>query len=714
MMCAAAFGLTNVYWAGGESGDWSDPNNWSPKQAPIDSTYCAILTPRTTNITITVSGDLTVGQVLFGVMGEAQTSEDYFPMITIKGPGKLKTTTGSYVYEKRRCEFTDGLEFSPPNIWTSYSNYVVRVKNGATLNSEYAPQGSNGILILEDGGVLNAERFSAGEDYTLCIKGGELNVSVILTLNSKTKFTWDGGKITVKYPVSDPRLVPDRADEILNMVSAQNYVSMPVGAGKSYELNGFIYTTNSVPGSNGAVEFAGGGSYWHGTGGFHACRILFPYGITRTEFDISTICIGSSFYPRASSTDCRCDIYGGVEFGSFGNWNFGGSQVGSVYLRGPIKVNTLDCYDGETKRTVDMSNLYPRPTSTLELTGGGVVTGCVRNAACQFDAVTVTNGTKLVVKRLTKQPFLTQKLNVCAGSTLELTAGTAPIETFETPSIDPTATVLVNLPASPVSGNRYPILSTSSTNDVDISRFVLTATDPGAWRIAQTFGRVYLTDDVVVEPAFDYEWTGAVNGNWSEPGNWKNGIVPNASDARVAFRSSNQVAVTNDIDGLKVYNIRFDNGGPFTLLGKEIALASAGLNTATNDAIYVCGGAPATIACPIKGASDSNWMSFKIDYDSCLTLLGNITKSGWAGLSFRGDARFGGTVSTSVTYTYGSSDNARATIATILPGSKLTCSSQNQNNLGGSLRIVKDAEAVYKGGEVLFQWRQDAFRGWFA
>ena len=26
-ICTAAFGLTNVYWAGGESGDWSDPNN---------------------------------------------------------------------------------------------------------------------------------------------------------------------------------------------------------------------------------------------------------------------------------------------------------------------------------------------------------------------------------------------------------------------------------------------------------------------------------------------------------------------------------------------------------------------------------------------------------------------------------------------------------------------------------------------------------------
>ena len=691
-MCAAAFGLTNVYWNGGESGDWDDPNNWSPKQAPVDATYCAILTPRTKDTVINVSGNLTVGQVLFGVTGEKQTDEDYFPMITIKGPGSITTTTGCYIYNKRRCCF-DNFTFSPLDFWhPDATNYVISLRNGATLNHSYFVHNENGVIDIEDS-TLNCGRFNFGSRNAIRIVNGEVNIATEIKISSVTNFIWDGGRIIAKYPISDPRLVPDRADETLVMTSPQNYIEMPAGPGTVYDLVGKMVQTNSTH-SGGAI-YSSGYTCWRGGGEMYAEWFRFPYQ-TRTELALSKMCIGRQIYANTSHADSRIDIHGGIEFGAFGDWSSSpDGRVASIYLRGPITVNTRDCYDGETLHTIDLGNLYPRPTSILEATGGGVVTACVRSAICPFDAVVVTNGTRLIVKKLAKQPFLSQKLSVCASSTLELTAGTHPVEVFETPYIDPTATVLVNLPASPVSGTRYPILSTSSTNEVDISRFVLNAANPGAWRIAESFGRVYLTDDAVVATAFDYEWTGAVNGNWSEPGNWANGVVPNASDARVAFRSGNQIVVTNDVDGLKVYNIRFDNGGPFTLFGKAITIAGTSLNSATNDAIYVCGGAPATIVAPIKGIN-SNWMSFKIDYDSCLNVLGNVSSS--YGFSIIGDVRFGGAVTVPVLYTYGTKNNSRATRQIFLAGSSKTVSNQSQPNLGGSYWVAKGAEIVLKGG----------------
>ena len=692
MMCAAAFGLTNVYWAGGESGDWNDPNNWNPKQAPVDATYCAILTPRTKDAVINVSGNLTVGQVLFGVTGEKQTDDDYFPMITLKGPGSITTSTGCYIYEKRRCCF-DNFTFSPIDLWhPDVTNYVISLRNGATLNNNYFVQDRNGVIDIEDS-TLNCDRFNFGSRNKIRIVNSEVNVAIEMQIGSVTNFLWEGGRITVKYPIGDPRLVPDRADETLVMTSPQNYIQMPAGPGTVYDLVGKMVQTNSTH-SGGAI-YSSGYTCWRGGGEMYAEHFKFPYQ-TRTELVLSKMCIGRQMYANTSHTDSRIDIHCGIEFGAFGDWSSSpAGRIASIYLRGPVKVNTRDCYDGETLHTIDLGNLYPRPTSSLEVTGGGVVTACVRSAAFPFDAIVVTNGTRLVAARLAKQPLLAQKLSVFAASTLELTAGTCPIEVLETPYIDPAATVLVNLPASPMSGNRYPILSTSSTNAVDISRFVLNAADPGAWRIAESFGRVYLTDDAVVATAFDYEWTGAVNGNWSEPGNWANGVVPNTKSLWAAFRSGNQIAVTNDVDGLGVNNIRFDEGGPFTLCGKSIALKSSSL-VATNDSVYVCGKTPVTITCPITKSSGDSWLNFYVNADSMLSVLGDVTASG--GLAIVGNVRFGGNVTTTRFYIFGSRSNSRAAIATFLPGSKMTCSNQTINNLGGSLCIMDSAEVVYLKG----------------
>jgi autotransporter-associated beta strand protein len=118
--------------------------------------------------------------------------------------------------------------------------------------------------------------------------------------------------------------------------------------------------------------------------------------------------------------------------------------------------------------------------------------------------------------------------------------------------------------------------------------------------------------------------------------------------------------------------------------------------TGTNDSVYVCGTPHSTITCPITKSSGSGWMSFYVNADSMLSVLGDITASG--GLSIIGNVRFGGTITTTSFYIYGARSNSRATVATFLPGSKMTCSNMANDNLGGSLVIRKSAEVIFKKG----------------
>lgn len=72
-------------------------------------------------------------------------------------------------------------------------------------------------------------------------------------------------------------------------------------------------------------------------------------------------------------------------------------------------------------------------------------------------------------------------------------------------------------------------------------------------------------------------WTGAVNGNWSNGGNWSgcdNAGVPEAGDSLVFSSGASNMSMTNNLN-LTFNEITFNNGGSYTVAGNAVSVSSA-------------------------------------------------------------------------------------------------------------------------------------------
>jgi hypothetical protein len=155
--------------------------------------------------------------------------------------------------------------------------------------------------------------------------------------------------------------------------------------------------------------------------------------------------------------------------------------------------------------------------------------------------------------------------------------------------MSPSATQLtVNHPGvgSPVSFTNLTFNTTPTTgfylraNDTDgPSPFPLTIdmnnptpATPGAF-LQVTNGAVVNWPGVIPAPT----WTGSVNTDWSNPGNWSSGTVPTVSDSVVIPAAANQPTLTAPVS-VKAVNI---TGGQLTLGGQTMTVAQTFTTTGT-------------------------------------------------------------------------------------------------------------------------------------
>lgn len=82
-------------------------------------------------------------------------------------------------------------------------------------------------------------------------------------------------------------------------------------------------------------------------------------------------------------------------------------------------------------------------------------------------------------------------------------------------------------------------------------------------------------DALVMHIEKGYLFTGAVNGNFSETGNWSGGRKPSAGDGtNVVIKVGGAMSVTNDIPGLVLSTIMFKGSAAVTVLGDFAGVAS--------------------------------------------------------------------------------------------------------------------------------------------
>ncbi len=124
-----------------------------------------------------------------------------------------------------------------------------------------------------------------------------------------------------------------------------------------------------------------------------------------------------------------------------------------------------------------------------------------------------------------------------------------------------------------------------------------------------TTGNVFYDNFSVTWNSGSRTWTGAgANGNWNTAANW-GGAVP-VSGGALTFNGTTRQTSTNDLSGLSVPCLKFNNGG-FALYGNALTVSSAITNSTGNSALN----SPLTLGGAVRLQSDAG----------TLTLGGTIT-----------------------------------------------------------------------------------------
>ena len=119
-------------------------------------------------------------------------------------------------------------------------------------------------------------------------------------------------------------------------------------------------------------------------------------------------------------------------------------------------------------------------------------------------------------------------------------------------------------------------------------------------------------DALVMHIEKGYLFTGAVNGNFSETGNWSGGRKPSAGDGtNVVIKVGGAMSVTNDIPGLVLSTIMFKGSAAVTVLGDiagvvSIVNESTAVQTFAGRVTFGDGSAPIEVC----ASSDSAYVDF--------------------------------------------------------------------------------------------------------
>ena len=189
-----------------------------------------------------------------------------------------------------------------------------------------------------------------------------------------------------------------------------------------------------------------------------------------------------------------------------------------------------------------------------------------------------------------------------------------------------------------------------------------------------------------------FTWTGAVDANWSNNGNWLGGVAPtnNAVGVNVTFDSNTtRFTSTNNLTGLSLGTVTFNNTG--VTLNGNAATITGGItaSTSANNNIVDLPLALSGTATVTLGDSGTGGVLY---LHNVLSGTGNLTKAGVGGLYLQGNNTYAGLTTINAGTVAVTNNNALG----LADG---TPASQTIVNAGGSLMLA--ADGLHIGNESL-------------
>lgn len=276
----------------------------------------------------------------------------------------------------------------------------------------------------------------------------------------------------------------------------------------------------------------------------------------------------------------------------------------------------------------------------IEVSGGRLTTTggtCVKGSS-----MTVTGGTVANSKTLTFNAGSALTVSGCTvnfgtismadGSTLTLGPDAvlqiSPSSSIKCRTInaDSTARIEIVIPEGATASRKCPIMLPPGVSAEDLS-ITLSGAATG-WSLQHVGNMVFITGGVTTTPTATYEWTGAVDGNWSTPGNWFGGAAP-VANASIYLSGETQAVMTNDFTDSRTFARIFIRSGsaPFLIRGNPVRLNVTATGWNSNHAIRSESGFPVVFEAQVVYAQDPQMAFFATKDKGYLAFLGGLTSS---------------------------------------------------------------------------------------
>lgn len=714
----ASFGFGHYsVWKGG-SGNWSDADMWD--RAPEAGDY--IVFSNDSPAVVMIDAD-TVQFASFD-LAPAAPGEVGQP-VTLRGTGAAwqgASYLTDFVIGAGRTLIIDGPELAAVHSMVVDTNAVLRITGGSFLNrvdGEFGLILKPGASVVVDGGELSVCKiFNAdAAGSRLALAAGTVRVrtrGAFTTFDtSLTDFLFTGGTLFVNESITSDEsyLLPPKGARLENLYSYGTVQGSLTEAGGVYVLGGALVATNR---SDGTFELkTGTNQSLIGGGELYVPTLTYGSSIT-ADADLSKICLSQNFGATAYSG--KFNFCGGVTFGCWGDVSVNGAKMSPFYVYGPLTVDTLDCFDGETHRSFSLENQWFYLTGMTAFTGRGGGTIAIRtkdNSGLGYLSDFALAADTTLYLTNASEKIVADTLTLGARSVLAVGANRVSVAASQT--VDPAATIRYGL-KSLAAGSRYILWEGPFGTTPPVNCFAFDPALPSGWFITNVNNVAWVSDGTVqydsVWETKDYYWLGADGGNMNVTANWgKNKIL---SGKKFAYMDGDrQLAVTNDLSSLgEIYGLSFLAGaGPYVISGERIPFFNGSYKL---QSINSASPFPQRLETQVAKTTTSNPVAIYTPGGSYIEAVGGGELPD-SYFFFQGDIRVGGTWRVATLAPQKPANTSRATRLSVLSGGTLNVLDQRWEGTDATTVSNQAFACVYDvhagatmevGGSL---WRWSAF-----
>ena len=682
-----------------------------------------------------------VGPEFFKVGNSGYTPTEMAAPVRFIGSGTVTSESRSFfIYSYRYAIFDGDVKFVYGVGAETYTNRKFELCGNASLSfgGTFYFGGTNEIVIA--GGELSAATLSIGPGTKYLQSDGTVSASDGINFSVDTAFTMTGGTCSGKMAFNATSEVRLLGGTLVGLGAASGVATAAVfeidGGRFVHKDAGTITTPRIMPKNGGIYDYTGSGAYclqysssltnelsgslfetnmaaeaWirlegpqnllYGGGRISTDTIYLPVSSGRTVLDLSRIDFKTRIY---SSAGHELVFPRDVTIGSFGNWVFHSVNLLPITFENSATFDTRNFVNGNT-HTFAIHDYIPVFGNAFCATGGGTVTlySNARQAWTIIDqpfyrALTVGANTTLNLDAAIGAEGRCGRDAVIRFGDGRLEAGST-LNTTKMKTVSPEfagrldagegakiVTSADGVTFSDDSGNMsggglcWAVISASGGEGVPLANVTVTDMPEGA-TLEKVGPVVYLVKrsaqtSVHVAPT---TWTGAVDGDWSKPGNWLGNAVPTSTEPVYFSMCAGSREVTVPEAGVTVANLWgggvdatsktwIRNAEPFVFKGGKITVTSKTTQSYAAG-IADCGKMPKIFECPVEGP-DGN---LGVNVHNFMSFNGGLTARSLCG---SGDIRIGGTATCGDWNPMPKYTQARATSLTVFNGGHATFTAQ--------------------------------------